>query len=106
MSMIETDTNQLLRKKYFVDDGAILKARYDTSEPAAPKPARILKAGQCRVTPKPYVLGSESRVSGPIDMQVVRSEGRISQIHIRCDCGRHSDFDCHYEDTSPGSDRA
>ena len=102
---IETNTNQLLRKKYFVDDGAILKARRDIVEPEAPKPARILKRDQCRANAQPYVLGSVSRTAGPIDMQVVRNEGRISQIHVRCDCGQHAAFDCHYEDTATGSDR-
>jgi hypothetical protein len=101
---IETNTNQLLRKKYFVDDGAILKANRDIAEPDAPKPARILKRSQCRADAKPYVLGSVSRASGPIDMQVVRNEGRISQIHVRCDCGQHAAFDCQYEDTATGSE--
>jgi hypothetical protein len=104
MPMIETNTNQLLRKKYFVDDGAIIKPRHDIAEPDAPKPARILKASQCKAHAQPYVLGSVSRASGPIDMQMVRNEGRISQIHVKCNCGRHADFDCHYDDTAPGGD--
>ncbi len=106
MSNIETDTNQLLRKKYFVDDCAILKPRRDGAEPDAPKPARILKASQCQVQARPYVLGSDSRTAGPIDMQMVRHKGRISQLHVQCNCGQHADFDCHYEDTNAGGEKA
>jgi hypothetical protein len=99
MARIEESTNQLLRKKYFVDADAILIRKKTAEVPVTTPACRIIRAPQVRLsdTPQPLASGGKPGDAGQINVHLVKNKDRIEQIHIRCACGRHAELDCRYE---------
>jgi hypothetical protein len=111
MAHIEENTNQLLRKKYFVDADAILIRKKTAEVPVTTPACRIIRAPQIRLsdTPHPLATGAKPGEAGQINVHLLKNKDRIEQIHIRCPCGRHAELDCRYETaaaTPPPAPRA
>ena len=102
MAHIEENTNQLLRKKYFVDAESILFRKKSAEVPVAEPTCRVVRGNQVRLSATPYTLGNSDKASasGQINVHLLKNKDRIEQIHIRCPCGRHAELDCRYEEES------
>ena len=100
MAHIEENTNQLLRKKYFVDAETILIRKKSAEVPLGEASCRIVRGNKVRVSTTPYALGTNDKpgTAGQINVHLLKNKDRIEQIHIRCPCGRHTELDCRYED--------
>ena len=105
MAHIEENTNQLLRKKYYVDADSILIRKKSAEVPMSEPGCRIVRGSKVRVGATPYVLGSEDKANsaGQINVHLIKNKDRIEQIHIRCPCGRHAELDCRYDTEAPAA---
>ena len=108
MAHIEENTNQLLRKKYFVDAESILIRKKTAEVPVGEPTCRIVRGSKVRVSANPYPLGTgeKSATGGQINVHLLKNKDRIEQIHIRCPCGRHTELDCRYDTEAPASPAA
>ena len=99
MAHVEENTNQLLRKKYFVDAESILIRKKSAEVPVAEPTCRIVRSSKVRVSATPYPLGASNKPGGDgqINVHLLKNKDRIEQIHIRCPCGRHTELDCRYD---------
>ena len=99
MAHVEENTNQLLRKKYYVDAESILIRKKSAEVPVAEPTCRIVRGSKVRVSAVPYPLGSGDKPGsgGQINVHLLKNKDRIEQIHIRCPCGRHTELDCRYD---------
>ena len=99
MAHVEENTNQLLRKKYYVDAESILIRKKSAEVPVAEPTCRIVRGSKVRVSAVPYPLGSGDKAgaAGQINVHLLKNKDRIEQIHIRCPCGRHTELDCRYD---------
>jgi hypothetical protein len=88
MPKIETDTNQLYRKKYFVNSHTIVTA----DQPLADAPVRIgspvIDAQRVIMKRDPVPIRSSANANR-IRVDVVRDGQRVKGIRIACPCGRH-----------------
>ncbi len=102
MAQIEESTNQLLRKKYFVDAENVLIRKKSAEVPVGEPTCRVVRGSRVRVSATPYALGSNSKpgADGQISVHLLKNKDRIDQIHIRCPCGRHAELDCRYDEES------
>jgi hypothetical protein len=99
MAAVETNVNQHLRKKYFVDADSILSRKKSAEVPVTENACRVFAGSQVRMAKTvrrvcgPVASGDSSR----IDVHLVKNGSRIEQIRITCPCGRHAELDCRYE---------
>ena len=105
MPDFETNTNQLLREKYFVDAEDVLALDRNRK----PKLRRRADAG--RVIDASRVIVSRRTVSpravpagdgkDSIKIHVVKEDNRMTGLKIECPCGRHAELNCEYEPDKP-----
>ena len=97
MSSIEKNTNQLLRKKYFVDPTSVLTRRDKPKEWGRNGFSRIIpsSAAVLSATPvSPSPLGST--VDSRIKVHVTKEDGKVQSLRITCPCGRHAEINCEH----------
>jgi hypothetical protein len=96
---IETDTNQVFRRKYFVNAHEIVGRKPEKHGPP-PKPQRgsiVIDASRVRIADKPVVLNEEEEDDDQIQVEMLRENGRIVGIKINCPCGRETILDVTYD---------
>ena len=93
MANVEKDTNQVFRKKYFVDDTQIV--RCPSRQPRRTQRDRtlILRAEKIRVNKPAKDTGDHDGFT----VEPIRENGRLTRLRIRCQCGRSVELDCEYE---------
>jgi len=95
MPKVETDTNQLYRKKYFVNSQEIMTA----DQPLADAPVRIgspvIDARRVVMNRDPVSIRS-SADADRIRVDVIKDGQRVKGIRIACPCGRHAEMDVQY----------
>ncbi|MBN1676881.1 MAG: hypothetical protein JXR37_37920 [Kiritimatiellae bacterium] len=102
---VETSTNRLLRKKYFVDKTTIVTS-VDKLKPGQEPFSKIIRGGQVAISRQPKLIRCERRtpLPGEIQVEVVREGQKITGIRISCPCGRHAELDCEYSADAVPSD--
>jgi hypothetical protein len=101
MPDIETNTNKLLREKYFVDAEDVLSLGRNR-QPALRRrteTGRVIDASRVIVSPRtvsPRALSTAQGKEG-LKVHVVKENNRMVGIKIECPCGRHAELNCEYE---------
>lgn len=94
MAMLEKNTNQLYRQKYFVDQRNVIRYR--------PKPAGLGMKRSSTIIPAESACVSDVRIpldgtlpppGAQISVQLERKGRDLSGIRIKCPCGRHAEVD-------------
>jgi hypothetical protein len=102
MPRVETATNQVYRKKYFVDAEHIIGRKQGVPPGYFKKPVRssVINSARVKLSPKPVRLRKDLQMDDDEDMRVrVTREGtRLKEIDISCPCGRHATLNVAYED--------
>ena len=99
MPEVEKSTNQVYRKKYFVDAAQILSGGKGPRKARAKAVSPILQASHVAVSDKVVQLSSDMRkIADHIRVDVIKDGNRIKKIRISCPCGRTADLDCEYSE--------
>jgi predicted GTPase len=98
MAAIEKSTNQVFRRKYFIDGNQVLMSGAKApKKPRSKAVTEVLAADQVAVSNIPVQLTPEMQKMGDhIRVEVVKEGDRIKKIKISCPCGRTADLDCEY----------
>lgn len=100
MPKTESNTNQVYRKKYFVDSGTIVGAghRNKTSDNEPTSTNCVLPSERIAVGNRPVLIQyRETPADGHIQVTPVREGKRIKSLQIVCSCGRKATFEVQYE---------
>ena len=99
MPGIEGNTNQLLRKKYFVSsDNVLTKDTDNIRSQRSQKRSPIIDASNVTISENPRLLNQKSNASeNNIKVNLVKDESVITAIQISCPCGRHAELNCQYD---------
>lgn len=101
MAKIEKDTNQLLRKKYFVDSKSILAAQQIGGKRKPINASAIIDSSKVKISNDAVYPTYSAEISEQnIKVDIVREENAIKRIIIKCPCGRHAQLDCEYAQDS------
>ena len=101
MPKIETDTNQVYRKKYFVAADDILSTKNMVKQKRPQNYGAVIDASRIKVTNEPKVLGRKThKENDDIRVEVIRSGNQIKSLRIMCPCGRHTELNVQYEQNS------
>jgi len=97
MSAIEKNTNQVFRKKYFIDAQEVLATSKSSKKTRQKTYSTIIERSKVAFSDKPILLSPElKKINDHITVNVIREENRIKRIRIACPCGRTADLDCQY----------
>lgn len=97
MAALEKNTNELFRKKYYVDATEILTNKKKQEKPVPYARSPIIDASKVVVSTRTVRLRRGSKDAGEqIRVNVIREGNRIKSIRIACPCGRHAELDCEY----------
>ena len=98
MPRVETDTNQVYRKKYFVPASSIIGPKTPVKEqrPATSNP--IIHAQREVLSNQPVRLNynANNKAGDDIRVDVVKNGSQIKGLKIACACGRHTELDVAY----------
>lgn len=97
MPRVETDTNQVYRRKYFVSTESILGTKPPPKAKAKPAFNSIIGSGRVMVSSKaiPIRYGAPP-MEEQIRVEVVKQGNEIKGLKITCPCGRHTELDVAY----------
>jgi len=95
----ESNTNQVYRRKYFVDAGTIVAADTGKGGSASSRhTSAVLPAERVKVGNRPVLIQyRDSPADGQIQVTPIRDGKRIKSLQIVCSCGRKAVFDVQYE---------
>jgi len=87
---IETSTNQVYRKKYFIDTSDIVGRKKGVSPGYAPtRRTMVIKSAHIKVADKPIPLRQEAGVGDDeMRIRVTREGDTLKEIAVTCPCGR------------------
>jgi hypothetical protein len=101
MSSIETQTNQLYRKKYFIDAETIISGAEEVDEMSSPTVTPIIDASRVVLSQEPMTIRhGTTRETDRIHVDVVKERSLVKMIRISCPCGRRTELDVQYEPPS------
>ena len=92
---IETSTNQVYRKKYFIDTSDIVGRRKGVAPGySTVKRATVIKSAQVKLADKPFPLRQDP-LAGDDEMRirVTRDGDTLKEISVTCPCGRTATLD-------------
>lgn len=101
---VETDTNQVYRRKYFVSAETIVR-RGKEGPAGAPQPAvhsRVIPANRVNMLKRPVLLRCTANqpdtepANENIQVEVVKAGAQVKALRIDCPCGRHAELDVTY----------
>ena len=97
MSKIETDTNQVYRKKYFVSADSIITPKAAPKIKPPQERNSVIDASKVTVSDRPVVLRTDgASPTKEIQVEVVKNGNEIKGLRITCPCGRHTELDVAY----------
>ena len=99
MSLVETNTNQLLRKKYYVESSKIITKYRPGRKNSSRLPARIIDSTRVVVSDQERRLFSTAPPDEEIKVQTIKQGHTVKGLHIACPCGRTADLDIQYQDS-------
>ncbi len=100
MPKTESNTNQVYRKKYFVDSTTIVGAggRAKAGTPPALNTNCVLPSERIAEGHRPVLIQyRETPADGHIQVTPIREGKRIKSLQIVCSCGRKATFEVQYE---------
>jgi hypothetical protein len=97
MPNVEMDTNQLYRKKYFLDSAKILTGVRTSTTLRANPLSQVIDSTRVVVSKQAVPVRSATATDGDrIRVDVVRDGNRIKGLRVACPCGRHTELDVEY----------
>ena len=105
MSAMEKNTNQLFRRKYFIDSQSVIRYRPPTTMTHQKSSSCIISKNAARVSPiKVPMNGKPPPADAQIAVQLERDGTELHGIRITCPCGRHAEIDIPSSDTAAKPD--
>ena len=97
MPKIETDTNQVYRKKYFVSAESIITAKTAPKNQSLQAKNSVIDASRVVLSDRPIAVRLDGQTdSNEIHVEVVKSGNEVRGLKIACPCGRHAELDVAY----------
>ncbi len=99
MPKLESDTNQLYRKKYFIDSANIVSGIKASVGLRPLEPSQVIDSNRITFSKRPVPLRASSSSSGDLEkirVDVVREGNKVKGLRIACPCGRHTELDVEY----------
>ena len=97
MAIIQKETNQLYRQKYFVEADRVLRYRPPPAGPGKAGSSSIIRRSESRVRDVSVPMNKPSPPpDAQIAVQILRKGSVICGIRITCPCGRHAEVDLDY----------
>ncbi|NCD35008.1 MAG: hypothetical protein EOL87_16520 [Spartobacteria bacterium] len=94
---IETDTNKVYRKKYFMDIDKVVFAEETVSDEITDNIVNLIDAGSVAMSDKPvHITHGTDDETATITVDAIKDGGRIKKLIIKCPCGRHTEVDVEY----------
>jgi hypothetical protein len=101
MPKVETDTNQVYRKKYFINSEKVLFAARDGAAARTSSVSQVIDASKVVLSKNAVPVRCQTgEESGRIKVEVVREGNRVKGMRIDCPCGRHAELDVEYSPTA------
>ncbi len=102
MPKVETNTNQLFRKKYFINADTIVTGgeEEEEAERLSVTTTPVIDASRVILSREPVPLrrGAAGEASR-IHVDVIKDGARVKSIRIACPCGRKAELDVQYGPT-------
>jgi hypothetical protein len=97
MPKIETDTNQVYRKKYFVSADSIITSKGTPKNKPTQTKNSVIDASKVVVSDRPVLLRTDGTSSSQeIHVEVIKNGNEVKGLRISCPCGRHTELDVAY----------
>jgi hypothetical protein len=94
MTVLEKNTNQLYRQKYFVDESNVIRYRPPSAAPGSNKVSTVIARQSARISDiRVPMNGPAPSSEAQIAVQLLHSGAALSGIRIKCPCGRHAELD-------------
>ena len=94
---IQTNTNEALRKKYFVDSKIVITGTKELVKRKQAIKSSILDSSHIVISSKSVCLHhGAGQIHDQIRVNVIRDGNVIKRIKISCPCGRTAELDCQY----------
>ena len=101
MSKVETQTNQLFRKKYFIDAETIISSTEEVDDAFSQTITPVIDASRVILSHEPVTIRQgAARETDRIHVDVVKEGPLVKMIRIACPCGRRTELDVQYEPPS------
>ena len=101
MQGVETQTNQLYRKKYFIDAKTIVSGADEVNEVSSQTVTPVIDASRVILSQEPVIIRrGAARETNRIHVDVVKEGSLVKMIRIACPCGRRTELDVQYESPS------
>ena len=103
MPEVEAQTNQLYRKKYFIDAKTIISSADEVDNTPSPRvtPTPVIDASRVILSQEPVIIRrGAARETDRIRVDVVKEGPLAKVIRIACPCGRRTELDVQYEPPS------
>ena len=101
MSRVETQTNQLYRKKYFIDAETIISGAEEANDLPLQTVTPVIDASRVLLSHESVTLRhGGTRETDRIRVDVVKEGSHVKGIRIACACGRKTELDIQYEPPS------
>jgi|PlaIllAssembly_1097288.scaffolds.fasta_scaffold743431_2 hypothetical protein len=101
MPGVETQTNQLYRKKYFIDAETIISGADEVDDASFQTVTPVIDASRVILSQEPVIIRrGAARETDRIHVDVVKEGPLVKMIRIACPCGRRTELDVQYESPS------
>jgi hypothetical protein len=101
MPKLETQTNQLYRKKYFIDAETVISSAEETDDASFRTTTPVIEASRVLLSHEPIAIRrGAARATDRIHVDVVKEGSLVKVIRIVCPCGRRTELDVQYESPS------
>lgn len=99
MANVEKNTNQLFRKKYFVEANEVIRSKPLVVRAATPEKATIIPREKVELSSiRVPINAKRAATDAQMQIKVIRDQNNVTGIKIACPCGRHADIDLQYHD--------
>ena len=97
MRDLNSDTNKVYRKKYFMDADKVVFSEAVNTKDIEDEVNSLITAEQVAMSDRPVtVTHGEDCPQECIQVEVIKDGDRIAQLKISCPCGRHTEIDVQY----------
>jgi hypothetical protein len=101
MQGVETQTNQLYRKKYFIDAKTIVSGTDEVNDVSSQTVSPVIDASRVILSQEPMIIRRGAACeTNRIHVDVVKEGSLVKMIRIACPCGRRTELDVQYEPPS------
>lgn len=103
MASLDSDTNKVYRKKYFMDAEKVLFSEIEEKKEIKDEDTPLIMSEDIALGTEPVtVTHGLDNPREAIRVETLKEGDRITKLRISCPCGRHTELDLQYASDNTG----